>query len=158
MKFFQRLIDLWWMHRMFSKQDLDAITVAVTKAEQTTSGEIRVVIRARRDDSIPDVKTQAEADFLKHKMHDTRDKTGVLLLIVLADRAFYIMGDEGINNLLPPNFWEQQAIELSSAFHERHSTKGICESVEAIGRCLCEHFPKKHDDTNELPNRPVLEV
>lgn len=158
MSLFQRILDLLWLRRMFSKRDLDAITAAVAKAEGTTSGEIRVVIRARKDKHVTDIQEQAEVDFKKHGMHKTQDQTGVMLLIVLSDRAFYIMGDEGINEELPPNFWSQQAAQLSSAFEKQHSTQGICESVKAIGGYLSEYFPRKDDDVDELPNRPVLEA
>lgn len=156
MKRILEIIDrlrMWWS---FSSKDLAAITAAVTEAEKHTSGEIRVVIRVRRETGVNDVKAQAERDFLKHGLQNTEDQTGVLLLIVLQDHQFWLMGDKGVNDHLDADFWSRQSLFLSSAFAGGSWTEGICQVVLEIGHRLAEHFPRQTDDADELPNTPVV--
>jgi putative membrane protein len=37
-------------------------------------------------------------------------------------------------------------------FSERKFREGLVEAVHAVGALLAQHFPRRPDDTNELPN------
>ncbi len=149
-------IDRLMLRARFPGRQLQLITDAVARAEAKTSGEIRVVILARFEDGVSDIKTQAEREFLKHGLQQTRDKTGVLLLIVLKNRQCYVMADKGLNDQLDDAFLGTEITYLSKAIGNGQATAGICEMVGNIGSKLAEFFPPREDDVNELSDAPIL--
>src|SRR3989338_1774349 len=65
----------------FSQEDYAAMKEAVRKAEKNSSGEIRVKNRQGFTEGLEgDLDAQALRDFAKEGLHNTRDKTGVLVL------------------------------------------------------------------------------
>lgn len=143
--------------KQFTESDIAQITEAIRKAEENTSGEIRVVIIAHCEQGLfGDTYAQARRAFSRLGMDNTKDKTGVLLLVVTEEQKFSIIGDTGIHEKLPPDYWEKQARILSSYFKNGRFADGISEVVAEVGKQLAAHFPRKSDDTNELPNEPVI--
>lgn len=142
----------------FSESDLLKIKEAVAKAEANTSGEIRIVIRSGYSENLEgDIHAQAKHEFEKHGLSNTRDKTGVLILLVLDAKEFKIMGDAGIHTKVPQGYWDTLAQGMTAHFKEGNYVAGICEAVTLVGRRLSLFFPKKPDDTNELPDDVILE-
>jgi len=143
---------------LFSAEDLVVIREAVHKAEENTSGEIRVAILDRiHSEFNGDVHRRAVAEFHALGMQNTRHRTGVLLLIALKERKFAIIGDIGIHAKLSANYWNWRASLLSRRFADGNFTHGVCEAVADVGRELARYFPKESDDTNELPDDVVTE-
>lgn len=142
----------------FSDEDFRMIAAATRSAEETTSGEIRVMVRMRCEDGFEGkLDEQAFRDFAAHSLANTRDKTGVLVLVVLSERQFKILADEGIHAKLPPEYWQQRAAEISELFRDGNYSAGICRAVVAIGGELARYFPRKFDDANELPDDVIAE-
>ncbi len=130
---------------------------AVQAAEATTSGEIRVMIISRCDpEAKGDIRAQAVREFYRHGLDKTRDKTGVLLLIALEDNAFYILGDSGINEKVSQGYWDVHSTILTTDFASGRLIDGICFFVGSIGNKLSEYFPRRDDDTNELPDDVIV--
>ena len=144
--------------KYFYKDDLAKITKACTEAEKTTSGELRVSILRKRDKTQKDlsVKDLAVQEFYNLKMDETRDKTGILLFLLLNERKFEILADEGINEKVTPDTWSSQAEVLAQHFKEKKYTDGVVTVVENMGKILTKHFPIKEDDTNELSDEVVI--
>ena len=140
----------------FSAEDFEKISETITRAEEKTSGEIRVRIIRDYD---PDLEKDPEAlnkqalrDFEREGMRNTRDKTGVLLLLVLEVKKFTILADSGIYEKLPWQYWEALAESLAFHFRVGNPARAISMIVESIGERLAELFPRKDDDINELPD------
>lgn len=89
-------------------------------------------------------------------MHQTRDKTGVLLFFLLGERQFYILADKGINEKVVQNTWENVSKEIHDNFKNGYFTRGILSGIEIVGKILSEYFPIKLDDENELTNKVVI--
>jgi len=85
-----------------SKEEEKKIIEAIRSAEGQTSGEIRVHIQKTL--TLP-VYEEAAKVFLKLGMNRTDLRNGVLLFIVPNKKQFAILGDSGINKLVPENFW-----------------------------------------------------
>lgn len=134
----------------FSQADLDEIKGVVQEAEKHTSGEIKVKIISKFDSGTSDLRQQAEIEFQREGLHNTRGKTGVLVLMVLGERRFTILGDSGIYSQIAQGYWDTLAGRMSSAFQAGNYSSGICEIVEKIGRILSVFFPRRNDDVNEL--------
>ena len=85
-------------------------------------------------------------------MFDTRERTGVLIYISLKSKMFSIIGDVGINSVIPQDFWNRIKEDLSSFFSRGQITEGIIEAVNQTGKILKEHFPATEDNPNEQPD------
>lgn len=141
----------------FSADHLNEIKAVIAKVERQTSGEIRVQIIMDCDQDLKHkVHEQAVREFEKAGMHNTHDKTGVLILLVLNEKAFAIIGDSGIYSKLPQGYWDNMAKAMSLYFKDGNFHVGICAVVESIGRQLAKHFPRKNDDVDELSDEVIV--
>jgi uncharacterized membrane protein len=75
---------------------------------------------------------------------------------ILGERQFYILADQGINEKVDRNTWENVSMEIQSNFKNGYFSKGIVSGIEIVGEILSEHFPIKPDDENELTNKVVI--
>ena len=86
----------------FTSEQQKSIQQSIANAELNTSGEIRVHI----DDKCKgDVLDAAANMFHKMKIDKTELRNGVLFYLAVSDHKFAILGDKGINEKVPENFW-----------------------------------------------------
>ena len=133
----------------FSKEDGDQIIEAIGKAEMQTSGEIRVHLEVSCNQRTFD---NAVSVFNKLGMNRTKLKNGVLIFMVPERKEFTILGDSGINNVVPDGFWADVTTAVQEKFKRDRFVEGICDAITRIGEKLKAHFPYDKDDINELPN------
>ena len=116
-------------------------------AELDTSGEIRVHIDSKCKG---DVMERALKVFGKLKIHETELRNGVLFYLAVKNRKFAVIGDEGINEVVPADFWEDIKADMLDAFREEKFTDGLIDGITKTGIYLKKHFPYQTDDVNEL--------
>ena len=142
----------------FSESDYDQISAIVKEVEKNTSGEVKVVILMHWSEGLENnIDGQALSEFAKHGLHNTRDKTGVLILVVMSARQLKILADEGINAKLPEGYLQEQVGDMLLHFVDGMYADGICAVVASVGDRLAQFFPRKEDDTNELSDEVVVE-
>lgn len=145
----KRLMNHWWfLFRLSNKK----ILAAIEEAERRTSGEIRVFISHQK---VADPVVAAQEQFEKLNMRATAERNGILFFIAPRSRNFAILGDEGIHAKCGDAFWQELALSLSAAFREGKLTEGLVSTIERCGTLLGEHFPRRDDDRDELPNEIV---
>jgi len=132
------------------KLDQDRIVKAIQNAEEQTSGEIRIHVQPK---SGSDIRQFAERTFERLGMTKTALRNGVLLFIASEENRFVILGDRGIDQKVPPGFWDEIAAKLTIRFKNGEFTDGIVEAITAAGGHLKEYFPRATDDVNELPDQ-----
>ena len=149
----------WRAHRIqrfLPPEALDGIARAVAAAEASTSGEVRVAVRFRRTlretFRKEGVDKLALKEFRHLKLEQTRDRTGVLLFVLLSRRRFRILGDSGIHARIGQETWNRIAARISHQAAGEGLGVALAAGVAEIGQRLAEHFPRPHDDTNELPD------
>lgn len=125
------------------------IVVAIRDAELATSGEIRVHIEAK---SPKDILERAKDVFYFLKMDNTKDKNGVLFYVAVDDKKFAIIGDEGIDKVVPKNFWESVTKTVTSEFAKGKRVEGLVLGILDAGQKLQQFFPYQKEDKNELSN------
>ena len=131
----------------FTKEQQDEILASIRQAEDATSGEIRVHIETTCNE---DVLDRAAWIFNKLKMHRTADRNGVLFYLAVGDRKFAVIGDGGINAIVPENFWDQIRETMQDLFREGKFTEGLSRGILMAGEQLRAHFPHQKNDVNEL--------
>ena len=131
----------------FTKEQQTRILEAVREAERATSGEVRVHIETNCPE---DVLDRAAWLFGKLGMNKTDLRNGVLFYLAVNDKKFAILGDAGINAVVPKGFWDEISLLLATNFRKGLFTEGLCEGIIMAGQQLKAHFPYKGDDVNEL--------
>lgn len=134
------------MKEFLSREQQRQVVCSIEKAELNTSGEIRVHIESKCKS---DVMERAVYVFNYLKMYKTAQRNGVLLYIAVESRKLAIIGDVGINEKVPVDFWDTIKENMKTAFAEGCFTEGICAAVEAVGVSLKELFPYQSNDVNE---------
>lgn len=139
---------------MFTKEDLSAVASAIGEAEKTTAGEIRVSIRQKRKwrERKLTIEEMARQEFHVLGMTKTKDHTGILIFLLLEDKKFFILADDGIHTKVEDGTWDKIANEMSNHFSQNNFRLGIVHGVHSVGVELSKFFPRKSDDTDELPN------
>ncbi len=137
------------MIKFFSKDEEALIVESIRKAELATSGEIRVHVEVGAEVAAISV---AKRVFFQLGMDKTADRNGVLILLEVDRREFAIIGDEGIDKVVPPNFWDGTRDIMQQHFRSGEFAKGIELAIGEVGIQLKEYFPYQSDDVNELPD------
>ncbi len=123
------------------------IKQAIVQAEKSTSGEIKVHIEEHCEGNVLDRATQV---FGRLGMHKTRMRNGVLIYLAYIDRKFAILGDSGINAVVPDRFWDNIKVHMQTRFRAGRYADGLVEGVSMASEQLRRHFPFLAGDKNEL--------
>jgi len=134
--------------------DDSRIVAAIGAAEQNTSAEIRVYVSHRKRH---DALEAAKARFQALGMHKTRDRSAVLIYLVPHTHQLALWGDTAVHEKCGEDFWKDVVAGMTRQLKEGHLTEAIEHAVKEIGAILAKHFPRRPDDTNELPNAVVRE-
>ena len=125
------------------------IADAITAAERHTTGEICVHVTPR---CRGDVMKRAARTFNRLHLYTTKRRNAVLIFVAYDDRKFAILGDTGINDVVPEGFWDGEVEELGRYLKAGRPVDGICEISAHMGERLSQYFPGERDDENELSN------
>lgn len=131
----------------FTAEQQEDILQAIRDAELDTSGEIRVHIEQK---CVGDILDCAAFIFKKLDMHKTVERNGVLIYLSIQNRTFAVIGDSGINAVVPENFWEGVKQLMINHFREGRFAEGLMEGITQAGLQLKKHFPHQTEDINEL--------
>ncbi|SEJ62846.1 TLP18.3, Psb32 and MOLO-1 founding protein of phosphatase [Dyadobacter koreensis] len=134
----------------FGEEEQKQIIAAIKEAEKQTSGEVKVHIEKKCSSS--DVLERAKEVFGLLGMHATSEQNGVLFYLAYEDRKFAVLGDKGINEKVPSDFWNSTKDLLRSYFSQSKYSEGLCAGIKEAGLQLKTHFPYRSDDVNELPD------
>ena len=130
-----------------SAEEEGRIIEAIKRAESRTSGEIRVHLeRNLKVDPI----LRAEEIFCLLGMDRTTYKNGVLFYVAVDDHRFAVIGDEGIDKVVPDDFWDSIKNEVVQEFARGDHAKGLIAGILHAGEKLKEYFPYDHENGNEL--------
>ncbi|MCC9135825.1 TPM domain-containing protein [Pontibacter silvestris] len=131
-----------------TEADEQKIMAAIQDAEQNTSGEIRVHIENYCEGEVLDRATEVFAEL---HMHKTKLRNGVLFYVAMEDHQFAVLGDAGINAIVPGNYWEDITQEVIKHFKQKQYAEGLAKGIRMAGEQLKTHFPyDQKGDINEL--------
>ncbi len=136
--------------QFFTEDQRKAIVQAIADAEDMTSGEIRLHVEAKCKNE--NVLERATEVFFQLKMNETAHQNGALIYLAYEDHKFAIIGDKGINEVVPANFWDGIKEVMSGHFKQHEFLEGILFAVKETGFHLKQYFPLQANDKNELTN------
>jgi len=147
-----------------SSDQRNEISDAIAKAETITSSEIRVLVvaassllpKSSKSDQKEALRSRAIKEFSKLGMYNTKDKTGVLIMVSIEERMVQVLAGNGINSVVPENTWPSLVQRITEGIKAGNPAQGIILAVTDIGTMLSEKFPIKPDDSNELSNVIII--
>lgn len=101
------------------------------------------------------VHAEALKQFLSKGLHVTRERTGVLIYVSLADHVAEVVADEGIYTKVTPEVWGETIAALVDGLKTGRRAEGFVKAIEIAGGVLAEHFPPRADNPNELPDKLI---
>ncbi len=147
-----------WVRRFLTPADLEALARAIAEAERHTSGEIRIHLERRLPPAPADDPVQARARDVFHRLGlgRTRERNAVLIYLALEDRQLAVVGDQGVHARLGDAYWQRVRDLMVERLRQGRVREALVTAVETVGGALREHFPRRPDDQNELPDRVSL--
>lgn len=126
------------------------VVAAIGQAERNTSGEIRVHIEEHTEK--PPLE-RAQEVFFQLEMEHTKQRNGVLFYIAALDHSFVILGDVGIDQVVPKDFWDKTKDLVLRHFKEGENKAGLITGILEAGEQLKLYFPyDAATDVDELSN------
>jgi putative membrane protein len=98
----------------------------------------------------------AMREFLARGLTETRERTGVLIYVALAERYAEVRADSGIAAKVDADIWRKLVAQLVEDIRQDHLARGLENALTEVGRILAEHAPPRADDTDELPNKVII--
>jgi len=132
-----------------AKLDHERIVRAIAAAEQQTSGEIRVFVQ---HGEVADAIEAAQGRFERLGMTATSERNGVLIFVAPRSQMFAVIGDSGIHERCGDEFWQRLVEAMRQHFRAENFTDAVVHAIDRTGELLSQHFPRRSDDRNELPN------
>lgn len=154
-------------HRWFDETDvahaLDAaalkrLQARVTGSELHHSGEIRVCVEAGLPLSYlwrhASARQRALTLFGKLRVWDTEHNNGVLIYLLLAERAIELVADRGLMRQVPAPQWQALVDRMRTELAAGKIEDGLIRAITEINGLLCQHFPLApgQANPNELPD------
>lgn len=138
--------------RAFPDEALKEISYAISAAEQEQGCEILFVVEAAMDlkhlwrgmttwDRAVDL-------FASRRVWDTADNTGILLYVVMAERAVELVADRGVLEKVSEEALMDVVHEVTAEIRKQNEVRGVIAGISNLVQLLKPHFPPK--DTNEL--------
>lgn len=104
------------------------------------------------------VKLRAEQAFYQHGLHNTKDRTGILILVSLLERRVHVLADKAINDRVPPGTWDGIVNGILDGIRTGNATDAICEAIVKCGALLSQVSPAgSGDNPDELPDTLIQE-
>jgi uncharacterized membrane protein len=162
-----RILRHRWLDETDASRALGAAALGrlrqrVTSSEGRHSGEIRVCVEAGLPLSYlwrnASPRQRAVTMFGKLRVWDTQHNNGVLIYLLLAERAIEIVADRGVASVAPAAHWQQVIEGMRDAFRGGRFEDGLAQAIDAVSAVLVQHFPLAPDapNPNELPDRVEL--
>lgn len=151
----------WTLRRHLPQKFMHAIRDAIAISEQTHMGELRFAVEASLAwgqllrGMTP--RQRAIQVFSQLRVWDTEQNSGVLIYLLLADRAVEIVADRGIHARVGEQVWCDICRAMEKHFRVGDFEQGSLEGIRSITIQLQSHFPAQHNtNPNELPDAPVV--
>ncbi|NNF04241.1 MAG: hypothetical protein HKN17_07225, partial [Rhodothermales bacterium] len=103
------------------------------------------------------VHSRAIHAFVEEGVFNTRDRTGILLLVSLFEHRVEVFGDSGINAAVSPDDWGDVVDEVIKGMRKGDAPGGLIRGIERCGELLEKKgVDARVDDVDELSNRPRI--
>ncbi len=150
----------WQTRRDFPLPVLKRIEHAIHESKATHTGEILFVVEGGLEFVSllrgTSARERAIEVFSNFRVWDTEQNNGVLIYVLLADRAVEIVADRGIHARVRGQSWETICQQMEASFSRCEFQAGVLQGIAAVSAHMDRHFSAPTKRTHELPDEPVL--
>ncbi|ARU15173.1 TPM domain-containing protein [Croceicoccus marinus] len=140
--------ELFWMAGLFAAfQFAAAMIVLAWWPFRLILVPGRIKTRRAHDRAVSFFKVGAE--------RRTHGRTGILIYLSMREHRAEIVADAAIAHKVPDEVWGEAMIDMLGELKEGRTAAAMVSGVEHVGKVLAEHFPRAHDDQNEIPDRLI---
>lgn len=101
---------------------------------------------------------RAERAFAQHAVSQTRERTGVLIMLSILERQIYVLPDRPLARHVSMDRWSQVVQAAVERLKAHDIAGGLCEGIEQCGHLLAEICPARPgDNPDELSDRLIQE-
>jgi putative membrane protein len=155
-------IEIYWLPWGWHAGNAGGLLLAVVAAYGLGQwlGRLPIVIRfvTSRERMAHKVALRAEQAFYKHGLHNTKGRTGILILVSLLERRVHVLADKGLNDRVPAGTWDGLVKGIIDGIRTGQATDAICAAIATCGALLAHVSPVgSGDNPNELPDRLIEE-
>ncbi len=165
-------LPLWWRHALadargshgaFSAATLARIEAQVAASERQHTGQIRVCVETHLPRSYlwrfvrqaTPIQTlihqRAVMLFSKLRVWDTQRNNGVLIHVLLAERAIEVVADRGLAEQVSAAHWQAVVQPMQAAFAQGQFESGLSQAVQAVTALLVQYFPRPETGSGQAP-------
>jgi uncharacterized membrane protein len=160
-RLYRNLFSAWFaLPRQFPLTAMRRIRDAVADGELHHAGELCVAIESRFSPIAVlaglETRQRAAQVFSLLRVWDTRDNSGVLLYLQLAERRVELVADRGIAARVEPAQWEEICTDFSAEMRNQPPEQAVLNCLGRINALLVRYFPAERDNPGELPDEPVI--
>jgi putative membrane protein len=101
------------------------------------------------------VHEAAFMQFYSSGLYRTREENGIEIFLSLFEKRVVVIADRGIHEKMGNVHWDEVRNKIIHGIRAGKPREGICAAIESCGESLAKHFPRRADDVNELPDRPI---
>jgi uncharacterized membrane protein len=140
----------WQINRAFPRKTLISIESAINASKTAHVGEIRFAVEGALH-STPLLKGQSAQQralevFSQLRVWDTEHRNGLLIYLLLADRAVEIVADRGIHSKVESHAWDRICRAMEAAFRVGNYEDGVISGIQAATQLLIKHFPARGNE------------
>ncbi len=104
------------------------------------------------------VTLRAQRAFARHAVSQTRERTGVLIMVSLLERQIYILPDQPLFQRIPVEQWSRVVETAVDRLRMGDIVGGLCQAIETCGVLLKDVCPgRPGDNPDELSNKLLQE-
>ena len=148
------------LHRRFPSHALTAIEEAIEVSERKHRAEIRVAIEVALDLKtlwrVRTARERAAEVFAELGVWQTRERNGVLIYVLLAERDVEIVADGGFDSCVTDGEWHRVCTLIERDFAAGRWRDGLLGGIEALTALLVREFPSAGQSVNEQVDRPAV--
>ena len=162
--------QLWYdraeVDRLLGRNWTERLGLLVGQAETGSAGEVRLcieaalpgtdVMRARRLGVEQVVGDRALSLFSQLRIWDTERNSGVLLYVLVSERALEIVADRGLR-AIEAQAWKQVALGTTERLRAGQREQALAWALEESRRLLKQTGLAEGGAGNELDDRPVVQ-
>jgi putative membrane protein len=140
-------LDAWLLY--LAQAALFVVLVLLAQLRRVRLALVPAATKRRRASRL------AREQFVAQGLHLTRERTGVLIFVAVAEHYVEIIADRGIAAVVPPGIWDEAVAGFVEQLRAGRVAEGFLATIALVGERLAGQFPRAADDTDELPNRLI---
>ncbi|MBS2132106.1 TPM domain-containing protein (plasmid) [Burkholderia thailandensis] len=150
----------WMVRRAFSRDARAAIGRAIKACDAGHAGAVCFAVEGALHSAAllrgQSARERAIEVFSQLRVWDTEHNNGVLIYVLLADRAVEIVADRGVHEKVGETGWQAICAPMETAFRQAAYRDGAVKGIQAVAQHLTTHYPAIGPNRDELPDAPVM--